>query len=154
VFWERVLNCFTTRQKEFLMRLCYFAVLLGSFALLPAQQKEIKRVPLEPTSMSSGRDMFKAYCATCHGAGGKGDGPAASALKKSPADLTQLARKHDGRFPDAYVTTKLKSMDEPAHGSKDMPVWGPLLSSVSRDGAEAQLRVANLVQYISAMQAK
>jgi mono/diheme cytochrome c family protein len=140
--------------KEFPMRLSCFAILLGSIALLPAQQKEIKKVPLEPTSMTSGRDMFKAYCATCHGAGGKGDGPAASALKKLPADLTLLARKHDGKFPDGYVATTLKAVDEPSHGSKEMPVWGPLLSSVSRNNAETQLRVANLVQYISSIQAK
>jgi mono/diheme cytochrome c family protein len=135
------------------MRFCCFAVVLGAFAL-HAQEKEIRKVPVQPTSMSSGLEMFKTYCATCHGAGGKGDGPAASALKKSPADLTQLARKHDGKFPDAYVAAKLKAVDQPAHGSKDMPVWGPLLSSVSRDGAEAQLRIANIVQYLASIQAK
>jgi mono/diheme cytochrome c family protein len=135
------------------MRFCFFALLLGGLAL-HAQEKEIRKVPLQPTSMSSGQEMFKTYCATCHGVGGKGDGPASSALKKAPADLTQLARKHDGKFPDAYISTKLKSVDQPAHGSKDMPVWGPLLSSVSRDSAEAQLRVANLVKYLESIQAK
>ncbi len=135
------------------MRFCCFALLLGSLGL-QAQEKEIRKVPLQPTSMSSGQEMFKAYCATCHGAGGKGDGPAASALKKTPADLTQLARKHNGAFPEAYVTAKLRAVDQPAHGSKEMPVWGPLLSSVSRDGAEAQLRVANIVAYLVSIQAK
>jgi mono/diheme cytochrome c family protein len=135
------------------MRFCCFALLLGGFALC-AQEKEIRKVPLQPTSMSSGQEMFKTYCATCHGIGGKGDGPAASALKKTPADLTQLSRKHDGKFPDASVSAKLKAVDQPAHGSKEMPVWGPLLSSVSRDGAEAQLRVSNLVKYIESIQAK
>jgi mono/diheme cytochrome c family protein len=136
------------------MRFCCFALLLSAAVLLHAQEKEIKKVPLQPTSMSSGQEMFKTYCATCHGAGGKGDGPASSALKKAPADLTQLSRKHDGKFPDAYVATKLKAVDQPSHGSKDMPVWGPLLSSVSRDGAEAQLRISNLVKYLETIQAK
>jgi mono/diheme cytochrome c family protein len=135
------------------MRFCCFALILGVVGLA-AQEKEIRKVPLQPTSMSSGQEMFKAYCATCHGMSGKGNGPAASALKKGPADLTQLSRKHDGKFPDAYISAKLKAVDEPAHGSKEMPMWGPLLSSVSRDGAEAQLRVANLVKYLESIQAK
>jgi mono/diheme cytochrome c family protein len=135
------------------MRFCSFAFLLGVFAL-QAQEKEIRKVPLQPTSMTSGSEMFKTYCATCHGVSGKGDGPAAAALKKSPADLTQLTRKHDDKFPDAYVSAKLRAVDQPAHGSKDMPVWGPLLSSVSHDGAEAQLRIANIVQYLGSIQAK
>src|SRR5215469_15000224 len=135
------------------MRFCCFALLLGGFALC-AQEKEIRKVPLQPTSMSSGQEMFKTYCATCHGIGGKGDGPAASALKKTPADLTQLSRKHDGKFPDAYISTKLKSVDQPAHGSKEMPIWGALLPSVSQGEAETQLRINNLVGYIASIQAK
>src|SRR5690348_9880341 len=135
------------------MRLCCFAVCLGVLAL-QAQEKEIRRVPVQPTSMSSGQEMFKTYCATCHGPDGKGNGPAASALKKPPADLTQLARKHNGKFPDAYVAAKLKSVDQPVHGSKEMPVWGPLLSSVSHSEAEAQLRISNIVAYIASIQAK
>jgi mono/diheme cytochrome c family protein len=121
---------------------------------LNGQDKEIKKVPVQPTSMTSGQEMFKTYCATCHGPDGKGNGPAATALKKPPADLTQLARKHNGKFPDAYVAAKLKSVDQPVHGSKEMPVWGPLLSSVSHNEAEAQLRISNIVAYIGSIQAK
>jgi mono/diheme cytochrome c family protein len=135
------------------MRFYCFAFVLGALAL-QAQDKEIRKVPLQPTSMTSGSEMFKTYCATCHGIAGKGDGPAASALKKAPPDLTQLSRKHEGKFPDAYVAAKLKAVDQPSHGSKDMPVWGPLLSSVSHDGAETQLRVSNIVQYLGSIQAK
>ena len=134
------------------MRSFLFLALLGGIAF--AQDKEVKRVSVEPTSATSGREMFRTYCATCHGPDGKGDGPAASALKKTPADLTQLARKHNGKFPDAYVAAKLKSVDEPVHGSTEMPVWGPLLSSVSRNPGEAQLRINNLVAYIESIQAK
>ena len=133
------------------MRFC-LAVL--SVLALSAQDKEIRKVPVQPTSMTSGREMFHTYCATCHGEGGKGDGPAASALKKAPADLTQLARKHNGKFPDAYVAAKLKNVDEPVHGSREMPIWGALLPSVSRDAAETQLRVTNIVNYIGSIQAK
>lgn len=135
------------------MRTCCYLMLLSALALR-AQDKQIKVVPVQPTSMTSGQEMFKTYCATCHGPGGKGDGPAATALKKPPADLTQLARKHDGKFPDAYVASKLRNVEQPVHGSKEMPVWGPLLSSVSRDTAETQLRINNIVAYIGSIQAK
>ncbi|HEY2013389.1 MAG TPA: cytochrome c [Bryobacteraceae bacterium] len=104
--------------------------------------------------MSSGQEMFKAYCASCHGASGKGDGPAAAALKNAPPDLTRLARNHDGKFPFGYVEDKLKDVNESAHGSKQMPVWGPLLWSVSYNATEMQLRITNLVSYIGTIQGK
>jgi len=135
------------------MRTCCCIILLSSLALW-AQDTKIKVVSVQPTSMNSGAEMFKNYCATCHGPGGKGDGPAAAALKKAPADLTQLARKHDGKFPDAYVAAKLMNVDQPVHGSSAMPVWGPVLSSVSRGTAETQLRITNIVAYIGSIQAK
>jgi len=134
------------------MRMCCCLMLLSALAL--SAQDKIKVVSVKPTPMTSGQEMFMNYCATCHGPGGKGDGPAASALKKPPADLTQLARKHDGKFPDAYVAAKLVNVEQPVHGSKEMPVWGPVLSSVSRGTAETQLRVSNIVAYIGSIQAK
>jgi len=136
------------------MRTCFCLAVLAACALEAQEKAAIKRVPLQPTDMTSGKEMFKTYCATCHGPGGKGDGPAVSALKKTPADLTQLARKHDGKFPDAYVTAKLKNVDEPIHGSREMPIWGALLPSVSQGEAETQLRINNLVGYIASIQAK
>jgi len=119
-----------------------------------AQEKQIKKVPLEPTAMNSGQAMYKAYCAPCHGLSGKGDGPAAVALKKSPTDLTQLALKNNGKFPNGYVVAVLRSVENDAHGSNEMPVWGPMLLSVSRDHAETQLRINNIVSYIASLQAQ
>lgn len=136
------------------MRTCFCFAILAACTLYAQEKSAIKRVPVQPTDMTSGKEMFKTYCATCHGPGGKGDGPAASALKKAPADLTQLARKHNGKFPDGYVAAKLKNVDEPVHGSKEMPVWGALLPSVSQSEAETQLRINNIVQYIATIQAK
>src|SRR5690242_14215753 len=100
----------------------WFAAIF-TFSLF-AQEKQIRRVPVEATPMNSGETMFRSYCASCHGVSGKGDGPAASVLKMAPADLTQLRRKHGGKFPEAYVTAKLTTLDEAVHGSKEMPIWG------------------------------
>lgn len=51
------------------------------------------------TSPASGKEMFMSYCASCHGKDAKGDGPAASALKQAPADLTALAKQNGGSIP-------------------------------------------------------
>src|ERR1035437_5478995 len=66
-------------------------------------QSQIKKSPAPYTSPSSGKDMYIAYCASCHGQGGMGNGPAAAALKTHPTDLTLLAVKNDGKFPDAHI---------------------------------------------------
>ena len=122
----------------------------------PAQKPEIKKVAPIYTNPASGRQMYDAYCASCHGQGGKGNGPAAPALKVQPADLTQLAAKNGGKFPDAHVMQVIRGDTmNPAHGSKDMPVWGPIFSQMSQhsEGVE-QLRIRNLARYIEGMQQK
>ena len=45
-----------------------------------------------------GEGLFRAYCASCHGRTGKGDGPTARALKRPPPDLTLLAQRSGGRL--------------------------------------------------------
>ena len=121
-----------------------------------AQQKEIKHVPVKPTSAASGEEMYNNYCAVCHGKDGKGNGPAAEALKVPPTDLTQLAAKNGGKYPADKVANTIRGDENiPAHGSKEMPVWGNLFWHISQGHAsEVQLRVANLSKHIEGMQAK
>src|SRR5437870_5993604 len=73
------------------------AVLIGFVVFGIAQQKEIKHVPVKPTSAASGPEMYNTYCAVCHGRDGRGAGPAAEALKAAPTDLTTLAKKKVGK---------------------------------------------------------
>jgi mono/diheme cytochrome c family protein len=135
------------------MRMVLLGALLGSL-MMQAQDKQIKKVPITPTPANSGQQMFLTYCAVCHGRDAKGDGPAASALKKAPADLTQLTAKNGGKFPANHVMSVIQTADTPVHGSREMPMWGSLLPSVSTSEAEVQLRVSNLTKYIESMQAK
>src|SRR5271168_2317682 len=99
----------------------------------PSQTKTvIKHVPIASTSPASGKEMYTTYCAVCHGTDGKGGGPAASALKVPPADLTQLARNNGGKYPAAKVTSAIAGDSSvPAHGSREMPVWGKLFWNMS-----------------------
>jgi mono/diheme cytochrome c family protein len=116
----------------------------------------VQHVTVKPTSPTSGKEMYTSYCAVCHGTDGKGGGPAASALKTPPADLTMLSKNNGGKFPALKVSSILSgTSDLPAHGSKEMPVWGPLFRSISGGHeSEVQQRVANLAQYVETLQAK
>lgn len=134
------------------------AVILFTLALGAQEQpaKVIKHVPVKPTSPASGKEMYNTYCAVCHGTDGKGAGPAAEALKVPPTDLTTLAKKNSGKFPSMQVAATIRGeANVPAHGTKEMPVWGRLFWSMSQGHeGEVQQRVANLTGYLEAMQAK
>ena len=123
-----------------------------------ATQPVVKHTPIKQTSPASGKEMFTAYCAACHGADGKGNGPAAPSLKVSPTDLTQMAKKNGGKFPANSLASTLKfggGTTTGAHGSADMPVWGPLFQSLDRfHDTSVQQRVSNLVNYVESIQVK
>ena len=116
----------------------------------------VKKVPVHPTHAMAGKDLFREYCAVCHGTTGKGDGPAASALKVPPADLTQISQKKGGKFPELQVQHIIDGeADEPAaHGSKDMPVWGTLFRHMGHNPDIGNVRVYNLMKYIEGIQGK
>lgn len=136
-----------------------FAVLMLLAITAGAQnqpQKVIKHVPVTATSPSSGAEMYKAYCAVCHGVDGKGKGPAADALKVPPTDLTALSKNNGGKYPALKVAATIRGEGNlAAHGSREMPVWGQLFWTMSKGHeGEVQQRVANLSKYIESLQAK
>jgi mono/diheme cytochrome c family protein len=125
--------------------------------LLRAAQTTDPRKPDLVIRSMAGRDLFQFYCASCHGADGKGGGRAASALKVAPPDLTTLAQRHHGTFPADTLEAFIKGegrLSTPAHGTSDMPVWGPIFKGLdSRDAVNAN-RIENLVKYIESIQAR
>jgi len=135
------------------------AIVVALVTLAPAQDQtktEIKHVPIKQTSPASGAEMYKTYCAVCHGTDGKGNGPAAEALKVPPTDLTVLAVKNGGKYPALRISAILRGEEVlAAHGTKDMPIWGNLFWSVSGGhSGEVQQRVTNLNKYLESMQKK
>lgn len=133
-----------------------FAGLLLFASLAGAQGSQVKKEPIKGSNPSNGAEMFKQYCAVCHGPAGKGDGPAAADLKTKPADLTTLAKRNGGKFPQDHVSEVLRNgVKAPAHGTSEMPTWGPLFSSVSsKDAAIVNMRISNLTAYIKTLQEK
>ena len=122
--------------------------------LLAQEKPPIRYSQPEQTSPTNGAEMFRAYCAVCHGTDATGGGPAAAALKKAPADLTQLSRKNGGKFPKLRVENVIQGADVVAsHGSRDMPIWGVVFRSLGADFT-VKLRVENLSNYIESLQRK
>jgi len=104
----------------------------------------------------AGRDIYGYFCASCHGPDGRGDGPVASQLTTQPANLTALAAANGGQFPlervRAFVTHG--RTDAAAHGSADMPVWGPIFQVLDPSDKVAQMRIDNVVAYLRSIQSK
>lgn len=123
-------------------------------ALLQAQAPGAQEQPLIVSIR--GDNLFGAYCASCHGSNAKGDGPMAAWLKVRPSDLTRIAAHNGGKFPLERVD-RIISGDEPlpsGHGTRAMPVWGPVFSQVTRDQDLGRVRIDNLARYLRDIQSK
>jgi mono/diheme cytochrome c family protein len=103
-----------------------------------------------------GPNLYKAYCAVCHGTNAKGDGPMAMFLKTAPADLTRISSRNGGMFPLAKVRRIISGEESlpGGHGTRQMPVWGPIFSQVAWDQDLGRVRVDNLAKYLESLQGK
>jgi mono/diheme cytochrome c family protein len=104
-------------------------------------------------SVEGGRELFTAYCASCHGASGRGDGPAADSFKVPPSNLTQLAKRNGGVFVADRIHRTIDGRGAKAHGSGDMPVWGDVFRR--RQGLEdetVKARIDAIIGYLKAIQ--
>ena len=78
-------------------------VLVTAISIARPQEKREQKPVAKQASVTSGKETFLRYCASCHGENGTGNGPAADALKPPPSDLTTLSKRHEGKFPAGYV---------------------------------------------------
>jgi mono/diheme cytochrome c family protein len=134
------------------------AIALAALAL-PGVGQQAQKAPkangqLAPLIRSvKGPDLFRVYCAPCHGLDARGNGPAAPALKGKVPDLTLLASKNRMQFPTARVRQAiLGGIVLAAHGSREMPVWGPIFHQVESDLDWGEVRLTNLVKYLEFIQ--
>ena len=98
-------------------------------------------------TVEDGSQLFRSYCASCHGAEGKGDGPLAANLRVAPTDLTRLAKRNHGKFDGDKIEI---------HGGSDMPVWGDAFKRAGEGYSEAKVkeRIDALVEHIETLQEK
>jgi len=108
-----------------------------------------------PPAAVNGAYVFRTYCASCHGALGRGDGPLADQLRYRPADLTAIARRNGGEFPTELVVRIVDGRKQvKGHGGPDMPVWGDAFRNVdsSFDEAAAQEKIRAVVDHLKTIQ--
>lgn len=134
------------------------AFLLAPAAATPASAQEPAAQPqVEMRQRVTGGEVFRTYCATCHGTSGRGDGPLAGAMRRRPADLTEIARRNGGEYPSEVVFRTIDGKTPVrGHGGPDMPVWGDAFAR-ARDGGDATTvkeRIDSLVDFIRSLQVK
>jgi mono/diheme cytochrome c family protein len=127
-------------------------------AALAQAPTQAQRVPRD-----FGKSEFEASCASCHGTSGKGNGPLVSLLRRSPPDLTLLAKNNQGVFPMNRLYEVIDGENVPAHGSRDMPVWGRAYRMMDAQyyydteydaKALVRARILALLEYINKLQVR
>jgi len=141
-------------SKVALVLLGLTAVYMFSMAQTPPPPKPPEETHL--ISSLAGSDLYQAYCAVCHGKTAKGDGPMAKALKTAPPNLTGLAMRNGGKFPRMRVEKILlgEVAVEAGHGTREMPLWGPIFSQIAWDQDLGRVRIDNVAKYIEQLQTK
>lgn len=109
-----------------------------------------------------GKREYDNNCAACHGSNGKGNGPYAELLKKSPPDLSTMSRRNGGVFPMARAYDVIEGAGV-GHGTRDMPIWGQdynvkaaeyYMDVPYNSEAYVRTRILALVEYLSRLQVK
>jgi len=141
------------RQERWSMLLLCLVLLPA--VLLPAAQKQDKTTSAERNTIE-GAKIFRYHCAACHGADGRGHGPAAVALKHPVPDLTLISQKSSGKFPYQRVKGIIEGTEPGplAHGDREMPIWGPIFHEVESDQDWGEVRLDAITKYMESIQQK
>ncbi|MGA2422376.1 MAG: c-type cytochrome [Terriglobales bacterium] len=139
-------------QRRETIPISVFLVSVAVFA--SAQIRNQQQPAIRPVD---GASIFRDYCAACHGRDGRGNGPVSKALKPEVPDLSRLSLRNNGAFPAIHVrTTIMFGADDllPAHGSKQMPIWGPIFHEIEFDQDLGNVRLENVTRYLESIQRK
>ena len=135
-------------------QLALVTIIAGTLAAAP-----LAAAQAEALGDYSGEQLYKRFCASCHGERAQGDGPVAAFFKLAPPDLTRIAQRHGGTFP-AEKVRRIIDGREPIgpHGARQMPVWGMELYFADPDNPKAEKQsdelIGRLVEYLRTLQRK
>jgi mono/diheme cytochrome c family protein len=132
-------------------------MLAAALMALPGVVAANEDGPLAPFDTYSGAQLYGRFCASCHGPAGQGDGPVGPTLKVVVPDLTRIAARNGGRFPEERIREIVDGRAViPAHGTRYMPVWGYEFEAQVPDDqpgrAAAQTMIDRLVGYLESLQ--
>jgi mono/diheme cytochrome c family protein len=110
----------------------------------------------ESTEAQAGHNLYSEHCEVCHGLRGHGDGPLAEELRVAPADLTIIAQRRGGVFPESEMREIIDGRRKVrAHGPANMPLWGEVFAQQRAGGTheiEVRDKVQSLVDYLKSIQ--
>jgi mono/diheme cytochrome c family protein len=120
----------------------------GAVAQAQAQAKH------DPDAAAKGAVVYVRYCVSCHGKGARGDGPLAADLRVAVPDMTTLAARSAGRFPEERVQRIIESGEVlRGHGTPDMPAWGDAFKRTEgTDAPTPKQAIRNLTHYLWSLQ--
>lgn len=133
-------------------------LVLLALPIAPPAGAEDETTAMPPSLLAtSGEKLYVRYCAVCHARTGRGDGPFAGILRTQPADLTLIAARRGGAFPDAEIARFVDGRLVPAgHGTREMPVWGRWLGTPIAEGTTsdevARGEVLAMIEYLKTLQ--
>jgi mono/diheme cytochrome c family protein len=104
-----------------------------------------------------GRQIYERSCSSCHGLDARGNGPVAEFLAVPVPDLTRIAARRGGIFPQAAIFRIVDGQSALSpHGTRHMPVWGYEFFGSEGDDEEAHAAAVRnidaLVEYLRVIQ--
>jgi mono/diheme cytochrome c family protein len=130
-------------------------VLIVACCLCTSPELGAGELPLKD-EIDPGRFLFRVHCQSCHGPEGRGNGVMREVLTVAPADLTVISKRNDGSFPSHLMIETIDGRRNlPAHGAREMPVWGITFQTLDLDTnqePEVERRIRDLVAYLESIQ--
>jgi mono/diheme cytochrome c family protein len=150
------------KRRNSMKPVMFFGLIVATLSFVPAQDSYASKPEttagkrnVEVTDVS-GPEEFQRYCALCHGSDGRGAGPLtdADAMKKSAADLTQIAKRNNGNFPFTKVADTIRDGGSIAeHKPSRMLAWGKIFNAEG-DPVRAKAIIFEVTRYVEGLQEK
>lgn len=132
-------------------------LMLFPFAVPPAAAQDAVTPRPVVKMTAAGAELYRTYCAVCHGDTARGDGPLAGSMSRKPADLTEIAKRNGGVFPSELVFRTIDGKKPVrGHGGPDMPVWADAFARSRHGGDEEKIKqmIQSLVDFLETIQAR